>query len=82
MKEFDPYKFVQERKESRPFNDRNERDGNWNYIHQTDVWSLIERMNGANKYASKRPYESECRLHVNGKHDDDDDITLHDIMGG
>ena len=42
MKKFDPYKFVQEKKVLRPFDENGEKDGTWNYMHETDVWTLIK----------------------------------------
>ena len=44
MEKFDPYKFVQDRTEVRPFNKDGNRDRNWDYVHVTDVWTLIERL--------------------------------------
>jgi len=43
-KEFNPYKFVKDRKQIRPFNEEGKKDGNWNYVHETDVWDLIGKM--------------------------------------
>ena len=48
MKKFDPYEFLNENLEPRPFDNDKNRDGNVNYIHQCDVWTLIEKMQSEN----------------------------------
>lgn len=47
MKDFNPYQFVQDRKQFRPFDKDGQKDGNFNYMHEVDVWTLIERMQSA-----------------------------------
>ncbi len=53
MGKFDPYKFIQEKKEFRPFNERARRDGNYDYIHITDVFTLIDRMQKISNLAER-----------------------------
>jgi len=44
MAKFNPYQFIQEKIEIRPFNENAEKDGNWMFIHEVHVWTLIDRL--------------------------------------
>ena len=54
MKDFNPYEFVNKRKQLRPFNEEGKKDGNWNYVHETDVWDLIKRLQPKNEQGEKQ----------------------------
>ena len=43
-KYFNPYDFIREHLEVRPINDKHEIDRNFNYVHQTWCFTLIDRM--------------------------------------
>ena len=51
MKPNDCFKFVNEKKECRPYTEDGVKDGNWDYIHRTFVWDLID-----NIFNSKEEY--------------------------
>ncbi len=40
-----PMQFIKDRAAIRPYNENDEKDGNWQYIHRTDAWSLAEEIN-------------------------------------
>lgn len=39
-----PYEYIKNNQEIRPFNEKGEKDGNFNYVHQTIAWNLASEI--------------------------------------
>ena len=85
MEKFDPYQFVTDNLEPRPFDKDKHRDGNVNYVHQCDVWTLIERIQSENNKKLNHKQSTDDALcdvcHLRNTRDCDDQCKYYPPEG-